>query len=175
MTTSYAQAEASNLSKAQVYAIAEAFSKQLDYRPGGNLVDAIARIGGRVSVEDTLLEDPTRSGSLLVDAPDDFKIILPAHTPPNRDRFTLAHELGHYVLHYLWTDRRNERLMALRRGSDRIEWEANWFAAAFLMPEADFCDQFKTLDGNLTSLAQYFCVSEQAAQIRAKGLGLING
>lgn len=175
MTTCYAQAEPSNLSKAQVYAIAEAFSKQLEYEPGGNLVEAITRIGGRVSVEDTLLEDPTRSGSLLVDAPDDFKIILPAHTPPNRDRFTLAHELGHYVLHYLWTDRQGERLMALRRGSDRIEWEANWFAAAFLMPEGEFRDQFEQTHGDFSALAQYFCVSEQAARIRAKGLGLIDG
>lgn len=169
----YATATASNLTKAQVHAIAETFAKQFGYEPGGDLVSFVKRLGGKVSIADMLLSDPERSGSLYVEAPEDFRIILPAHTGPSRDRFTLAHELGHYVLHYLWdSERVGNRMMALRRGSDRIEWEANWFAAAFLMPKDRFEREYLNASGDLSRVADLFGVSVAAAEVRAKALGL---
>lgn len=167
----YPQAEPANLSKAQVHSLAEKFAELVGYKPGGNLNDVIEKLGGKVVVEDTLLTDPSRSGSLLVDAAGDFKIILPAHTSAMRDRFTLAHELGHYVIHYLFT-RKEGRLMALRRGSDRIEWEANWFAAAFLMSREAFSSAYARHGANVDALASEFGVSASAAEIRVKALGL---
>ncbi|KQN15613.1 ImmA/IrrE family metallo-endopeptidase [Sphingomonas sp. Leaf28] len=169
---SYLDATPSGLSKAQVYEVAESFAEQFGYKPGEDLPAFVRKLGGNVQIEDTLLSDPERSGSLYVEAPDEFKIILPAHTGRARDRFTIAHELGHYVLHYLWDPTRvGGRMMALRRGSDRLEWEANWFAAAFLMPAATFADAWKSgLDTG--SIAQQFGVSAQAAELRAKTLGL---
>lgn len=169
----YAAAQASNLSKKQVATIAEEFARGFGYEPGGDLHDFIKRIGGKVAVEDTLLRDPEHSGSLFVETADNFKIVLPAHTGLARDRFTLAHELGHYVLHYLWDPAQNGRMMALRRGSDRIEWEANWFAAAFLMPSDQFAQRYQELGGDLSRLASEFGVSPSAAEVRARGLGLI--
>ncbi len=169
----YLDATPSNLSKAQVNVIAESFAAQLNSTPGADLYAVVERIGGKVSVEDTLLSDPERSGSLYVDAPDSFKIILPAHTGRARDRFTIAHELGHYVLHYLWNpDKVGKPMMALRRGSERIEWEANWFAAAFLMPSEAFRRSFDA-HNDISKVAEYFGVSQQAAELRAKNLGLM--
>lgn len=171
----YSAASASNLTKNQVYSIAESFAKQFGYTPGGDIHEFVRRIGGKVAVADTLLVDPERSGSLYVEAPEDFKIVLPAHTGPSRDRFTIAHELGHYVLHYLWSpEKAGGRMMATRRGSDRIEWEANWFAAAFLMPADEFQRQYAACSGDLSFLAGKFGVSPQAAEVRAKGLGLLS-
>lgn len=167
----YPQAEPANLSKAQVHSLAEKFAELVGYKPGGSLKDVIERLGGKVVVEDTLLTDPARSGSLIVEATGDFKIILPAHTSAIRDRFTLAHELGHYVIHYLFA-RKEGQLMALRRGSDRIEWEANWFAAAFLMPADAFSQAVTELGRNVDMLASQFGVSASAAEIRVKALGL---
>lgn len=171
---SYVDAAPSNLSKRQVHSIAEEFANKFAYAPGDDIHDLVTRLGGRVSVEDTLLSDPDRAGSLYVDAPNDFRIVLPAHTGAARDRFTLAHELGHYVLHYLWNKETiGQPLMALRRGSDRIEWEANWFAAALLMPEASFRATFADCDGDLVRIARTYDVSPAAAEVRAKGLGLL--
>jgi hypothetical protein len=48
---------------------------------------------------------------------------------PDRDRFTLAHELGHLVLHS-------------RRDSAAAEWEANRFASAILMPAQSAAEVF---------------------------------
>jgi predicted transcriptional regulator len=172
----YQAAEPALLSKPQVYSLAESAARQMGFEPGGDLYDLVRKMGGRVEIEDTLLSDPEQTGSLYVDGPNRFRIIVPSHTSPERDRFTIAHELGHFVLHYLWKKQKNpefpDRLYALRKGSDRIEWEANWFAAAFLMPEAEFKEKFEQLGGSVGQLAELFKVSHSATEVRARGLGL---
>ena len=63
---------------------------------------------------------------------------------PNRQRFTLAHEVGHLVLHraeitkQIHVDKGFQMLMrnaASAVGIDEMEIEANFFAAVLLMPE----------------------------------------
>ena len=62
------------------------------------------------------------------------KILINSNRPPKRMAFTLAHELGHAVMH---TD--VDRDILLRDGksssADYLEKEANKFAACLLMPE----------------------------------------
>lgn len=174
----YSLAVESRLSKPQVYTFAESIAKQLSFSVGDDIQELVRRMGGRVDVEDTLLTDPEHTGSLYVEEPARFRIVVPSHTSLERDRFTVAHELGHYMLHYLWAKKKNpavpDRVVAYRRGSDRIEWEANWFAAAFLMPKEDFEAAFARYDGDTRRVADHFGVSTSAAEVRAKGLGLIN-
>jgi len=172
----YSPAIESRLSKSQVHSFAESVAQQLNFSAGDDIHDLVARMGGSVQIEDTLLTDPEHTGSLYVEEPSKFRIVVPSHTSPERDRFTVAHELGHYVLHYLWAKKKNpaisDRVVAYRRGSERIEWEANWFAAAFLMPEAAFKAVFTEKAGDLRSVANHFKVSTAAAEVRAKGLGI---
>ena len=174
--TAYQPAQPSHLTKPSVHRLAESIADQMKWEPGGDIYRAIEDLGGSVEIQDTLLTDPEQSGSLFVDGPDRFKIIVPAHTSPERDRFTIAHEFGHFVLHYLWMRQKNpeypERVVAFRRGSERIEWEANWFAAAFLMPADAYRMAFEKENGDFWSLAENFKVSTKAAEIRAKDLGL---
>ncbi len=94
-----------------------------------------------------------------------------------RDRFTIAHELGHLFLHYPQFKASNPSIpMKATRWVDasdpeqqRAEWEANWFAAAFLMPGGAFSACWR---GVVRDAASRFAVSTQAAEIRAKDLGL---
>eukprot|EP01037_Dinobryon_pediforme_P020093 gene20093-20633_t len=136
--TAYQPAQPSLLTKAAVHKFAESIAVQVGWQPGGDINAVMEKLGGCVEIEDTLLTHPDQAGSLYVDSPTKFRIIVPAHTSPERDRFTIAHEFGHFVLHYLWKRQKDptypEKIVAFRRGSDRIEWEANWFAGAFLMP-----------------------------------------
>jgi len=172
----YAQAEPTNLSKAQIFSVAESIAKQLSFGPGHNVKELVLQLGGTVKIEDTLTEDPAISGSLYVESPTKFTIVIPCHTGNLRDRFTIAHELGHFILHYMWRRQSGVEIdgpmMALMKGSDRIEWEANWFAAAFLMPSADFRDVYNRHAGKLPAVASYFDVSVPAAEVRARQLGL---
>jgi len=58
------------------------------------------------------------------------------------------------------------------RVQQRAEWEANWFAASFLMPSDDFRVVFRGSSGSISRVASKFTVSEPAAKIRASSLGL---
>ena len=136
-----------------------------------SLSELVERLGGAVRYL-RLDELVGQDGSIFVHgkateatAPH-FEIILTRFTSPLRDRFTAAHELGHYFLHSLQGER---PLIAYRRGSTRNEWEANWFAASLLMPEAEFREAWRKY-GNPISVSRVFEVSEAAARVRAERL-----
>jgi Zn-dependent peptidase ImmA (M78 family) len=165
----------SGLSKAVVDRFAADVANQLNYMPGSDLSPIIEKLGGRITIQNVLDFNRIPSGSIRIDAPNRFEIVLAAHTGPMRDRFTIAHELGHYVLHYLYPNQNGtkiERLEAQRYGSGRVEWEANWFAAGFLMPQSLFRDRYVEMHGSHASLAAAFGVSTESVRIRAQSLGL---
>lgn len=90
---------------------------------------------------------------------------------PNRQRFTLAHELGHYFLHRDMGDFEDRALFRREMQFDRREVEANDFAAKLLMPENEFRTFVVLKNANLDLLARHFGVSNAAAQFRANALG----
>lgn len=106
---------------------------------------------------------------------------------PNRQRFTTAHELAHYFLHYadgseqiehVDTDFRvSWRNNVSSQGVDWNEIEANRFAASLLMPEYMLrrdLEQFRTLDGAAVQrLASLYKVSRLAMHFRLVNLGLL--
>ena len=109
--------------------------------------------------------------SLHVRGPGDFVIYLPHFTSARRDRFTKAHELGHYFLHYVYRKQQTTASFG-RGGRDRAETEANVFASALLMPKAQFSRAFTDLDGDPWDVAARFDVSPRAAEVRAEVLKL---
>jgi predicted transcriptional regulator len=165
------QPEPSELPKAVIYEIAEKITKQLGFEPGGDLFQVVKNLGGTVSYRDFFDPEESDSGSLEVSGRGNFKIYISHDTSEERDRFTIAHELGHYILHYILPKKIGE-MKVDRYGSNRIEWEANWFAAAFLMPRDSFVSEYRQLGGNLVKLAKKFKVSLMAARIRSDVLGL---
>jgi Zn-dependent peptidase ImmA (M78 family) len=107
----------------------------------------------------------------------------------NRQRFTIAHELGHYLLHEGETvhldNQRGAFTINLRnsdsgRGKDDSEREANLFAAELLMPTRFLEEELngKNLDllednNFLNNLAKKYQVSVQALTFRLANLGYI--
>jgi hypothetical protein len=99
----------------------------------------------------------------------------PPRRPPSRVRFSLGHELGHYYLpshreylvHGTWQGA-ERRFLAARR----LEREADWFAAALLMPRRRFvaCVQKLGRPCRLADLARLaervFHTSLQSAALR---------
>lgn len=103
-----------------------------------------------------------------------------------RQRFTVAHELGHLRLHegrplILDTDARvNYRNSVSSMATDREEIDANRFAAALLAPEemvrrAAQRISFRTTDDLVRALAQQFLLSEMAMTYRLMNLGIVSG
>jgi Zn-dependent peptidase ImmA (M78 family) len=89
-------------------------------------------------------------------------ILLNSTHPADRMRFTLAHELGHLVMH--------------RFPTDDMETEANEFASALLMPTSDISQSFRgrriTLE-LLAALKPEWKVAMQALLVRATSLNFV--
>ena len=92
----------------------------------------------------------------------------------NRQRFTIAHEIGHYILHnrHIMDSKIMEDTILFRNDdTNELEISANNFASMLLMPEDEFNKQIDQGNDSVESLAEYFGVSTLAIQYRAKDLG----
>jgi hypothetical protein len=95
-------------------------------------------------------------------------------TPTRRHRFTVAHELGHWICHAHGADAvpRYCRSQDVSQDTDRaLEREANVFGAELLMPEPALRAAWVTLP-SAQGLAERFGVSTLAAQWRLFTFGL---
>ena len=122
------------------------------------------------------------SGMLLRDRHRTLIVVNAQHSR-TRQRFTIAHELGHLVLHrgvFVDTLRVNLRDHVASRGTDREEIQANAFAAELIMPRRQMLQAADAVvrKGELVEaalierLAREFDVSVQAMSIRLVGLGM---
>ena len=118
---------------------------------------------------DPLNEKSDFNGSMIINREDEYLLInLSNLTSKLRNNFTIAHELGHLYLHS--PNITKNHMIFNRFGSNRLEWEANWFAAAFLMPKDEFNNKDSEFNGDAYELSSYFNVSESAIKIRKKEL-----
>ena len=177
MSTVFYTPKGLGASKASIEQFAEQVAGHVNFKPGDNIEDLVMRAGGKLVVGFSG-NGNGESGSIVASAIDDFVIYISPHTSLKRDKFTIAHELGHLLLH-LDPIKKNDPDAGMRAGrwvdrgdqeQTRAEWEANWFAAGFLMPAARFREAFKKM--KLESVAEKFGVSISAAKIRVKTLGL---
>jgi Zn-dependent peptidase ImmA (M78 family) len=154
-------------------------------RSGPVPVTEIANSLGVEVQEESAEED--LSGFLYRDRKRDVAIIgVNADHHPNRQTFTAAHELGHFLLHDfddVHVDREFKvwlRSEASSRGTDIEEKEANLFAAELLMParflqsDVEEIGSFDVLDEDvLKDLADRYGVSTQAMTFRLAYLGYL--
>lgn len=142
------------------------------YDTQGNLdIERLVRtLGGRVEVSPALFAPE----ALTVRTPSDFTVHLPPVTSNRRDRFTIAHELGHYFLHYLHEGESGEKHFG-RGQRNRAETQANVFASSLLMPEREFRAAATRCRNDWWAVADVFGVSPAAASVRAQVLNLSGG
>lgn len=91
---------------------------------------------------------------------------------PNRQRYTIAHELGHFCLHKHLSHFFEDHIFFRGTESSKMEWQANDFASAILMPEQEFREFVRSEVRKVDELAKEFNVSTLALRIRAKNLGM---
>ena len=91
-----------------------------------------------------------------------------------RQRFTLAHEISHFLLHRSEIDRLGEiadNVLYRSGASETIEYEANRLAAQIIMPDSIISQKLGALGTNFTDtdicrLAKEFGVSKAVMEIR---------
>ena len=161
---------AGNYPASFAYGYGEIIAEKVNWSPDLDLHDLLVRSGGDIHYVDypTFHRHPgIFTNSIFVRNLNDFDIILPAYGDMMENRFTLAHELGHYVLHA----KQSGKSFALRNGDTLVEKQADCFALGFLMPSERFrtaTDQFKTE----FELSLAFRVPIFAARARLESLGL---
>lgn len=144
-----------------------------------NMESVVEKLGGTLEKNNELL---------LIDAEgrlrkkdEGFIISVNEEQSESRMNFTIAHELGHLFLHmgYMIDEDKWNAIdkQYYRKGDNEEEFEANEFAAAFLMPRTDYKDIMdRYTEGNIvstTKIAEYFNVSVSAALNRGKWLGYL--
>lgn len=132
-------------------------------------VDPIA-IAKKMGIQVYLDKSLPNSGQLFVEGKN-AKIHIHPDEPIYRQRFTVAHELGHFCLGHGPRPRQDNSGYSLNN-FDPIERDANVFAAALIMPRPAM-EHFVDIKSSFDELAQKFNVSGRAMQIRLKVLGLL--
>lgn len=135
-----------------------------------------ARIAGLLGLKVIETDLPEEvSGAIIKKKDEDPIIIISKADSKNRQRFSCAHELGHYVYHmdmgqekYEWVDLRGT---AAGLGTNPEEIFANGFAAALLMPEEEVNRLYKEKTPPFL-MAIHFGVSDDAMNYRLKNLSL---
>ena len=132
------------------------------YMPHGpvrSLVEYVERAG--ILVVFTEMEAARIDGASYQVAGMPPVIFLNKNMPADRMRFSLAHELGHIVMH--------------RIPSPDMEQQADEFAAAFLMPRDDIAPELTGFTlAKAAQLKPYWKVSMGALIVRAKTIGKID-
>lgn len=102
------------------------------------------------------------------DTPSGFVIYVDDEEPSYRQRFTAAHEIGHYVLHRdsIGDGIQDNYLLRAEGMSNRQEQEANRFAADLLMPFTLINKEMREGNNTVEGLAKAFDVSRIAMAIR---------
>lgn len=117
-------------------------------------------------------DDATISGMIKRDteALSGYSIYVNKLHHKNRIRFTIAHEVAHYILHQEFIgDGVVDDVMYRSNLSDKMEREANNFAADILMPWPLLSRAMKINNNiNIDELAQKFNVSKSAMAIRLR-------
>jgi Zn-dependent peptidase ImmA (M78 family)/transcriptional regulator with XRE-family HTH domain len=129
--------------------------------PIENMVDLLEKNGGIVI--------PCDFGTDLLDAMsqriEGFPVLffVNINSPADRLRHTLAHELGHMVLHTINV-----------KSDEEMEDEADGFAGAFLLPASELRPQLRQFNlRQLANLKLYWKVSMAAIAVRASRLNFI--
>jgi Zn-dependent peptidase ImmA (M78 family)/transcriptional regulator with XRE-family HTH domain len=130
-------------------------SWKLEGGPIRNLIGTIENAGGVVFRFPFGTNDIDAISQWPDDTPPLF--FVNAQAPADRARFSLAHELGHMVMH--------------QNASETMELEANQFAAALLMPEVDIRSHLHDMSlQKASSMKTYWRVSMAAIMKRARDL-----
>lgn len=114
--------------------------------------------------------EAAKSGSLTYE---DGRWIIRVNKNHNskRQRFTILHELGHYILHRNKSQTFTDEIFFRSGVKGDIEYRANEFASKLLMPENLVRKAIEEGVRNLGLLAERFDVSSPAMKIRVQELG----
>lgn len=137
----------------------------------------IAKINN-INVENVEFNQTNISGMLQITQNEQATIFVKYNDHSNRKRFTIAHELGHFFLHYEQNKTFVDKDLSFYRNNPELssrdyEIEANQFAASLLMPREQVVREWvNRKNPAVDELAKIFGVSPSSMGFRITNLGL---
>ncbi|WP_299728933.1 ImmA/IrrE family metallo-endopeptidase [Devosia sp.] len=134
----------------------------------------LGAIANRLGVKVLLSTLPRGTSGQIGQEDGDFVIRINRHEAKHRQRFTLAHELAHFLLHrdLIVAEGGWSENVLLRSGQPaNVEYEANRLASDLVIPSAKLAEATAEYSGPMTSeviedLARRFGVSTAAMEIK---------
>ncbi|MGN8160079.1 ImmA/IrrE family metallo-endopeptidase [Salinisphaera sp. SWV1] len=168
----------------EINSLATHLRAELNLSTPVDLKEAVEKLGGEIESFDERFGG--NAEAYVRKRGESFAIAI--KTPhEKRERFSIAHELGHLFLHLgylvddeLWESAAQGYIDSVhhRMGYGEEEFEAHEFAGAFLMPASEFREVAeKNRNGrkyDLTKIAGHFDVSNMAAKTRGRWLRLFS-
>lgn len=134
------------------------------------VVKALQRFSHKIVVRSLPLSDGF-SGQ-IVQMPEITGIMYNSNHSQHRQRYTVAHELGHFMMNHTLSATYKEIINL--KNKLKIEKEANIFAAELLMPKDLIKKTLKERKCNVKDLATLFDVSEEAMWFKLESDSLIS-
>lgn len=103
-------------------------------------------------------------------APPFARMTINSSDTPTRQRFTIAHEIGHVMLHPLGRRFRDTNYQGVDPETRRCEAQANGYAAKLLMPDWVIPVALRRVRA-VEDLAKAFQVSSEAMRVRLEHMG----
>ena len=94
------------------------------------LIEYLKALGGTVKQCDP--SEIEKNGSDLKISDGKFEILCSNSSAPLKNRFIIAHNIGHYILHTKFGETKGKFPEKI---SSRLESEASWFALGLLLPK----------------------------------------
>jgi hypothetical protein len=103
-----------------------------------------------------------------------FRITYNIGHSPTRQRFTIAHEIAHYILHWdmIGDGIIDDAMYRSTPQNDPIERQANSYAASILLPAPLVREKYREGVISYAAMCQLFEVSPEVARIRMRELRL---
>ena len=147
---------------------------ELSDKPDVDMDDVVKRLGGTIS----RFSDYSSYERIIKGEGLNFKIEINENNAETRQRFSIAHELGHLFLHMKFPSSEWEAIAVgeMHRRTPGMysitEEEASEFAGAFLMPAELFRKAIKQHSEDRDKIAKHFNVSADAVARRGRNLGI---
>jgi len=131
-------------------------------------IEAIVKSHG---LEIKLEELPSSVSGYLKKLDDKWVIGVNINHHIKRQRFTIAHEFAHYILHRQEGGYFEDTIFFRHENDSSLEYKANEFASELLMPDELLNTALEKGTKKIVDLAESFVVSVQAIKFRARDLG----
>ncbi|MCL7999647.1 ImmA/IrrE family metallo-endopeptidase [Brucella sp. 21LCYQ03] len=104
---------------------------------------------------------------------DTFEIAINSKHHKNRQKFSMAHEYAHYLLHRekIASMPVGEQILHRNQDKNSVEYQANKFASELLMPSNLVRKALIKNNGSIKGAADHLGVSQEAFLYRAEALG----